>query len=555
MNSSVSRKRVAIIVLCLGLLIMALGAMTAAAAPTPIDITGIVGVNTDPGATSGTWNLRYTGNPAPAGYSHTYQWSWPKITCTPDTTPTTFEGTLNVANMSNGDVAFIGLLDNGLLSTGVSGYQSGAYLYVMKNSATNLVVGPTDGNLGGEIVQNAQNVTIPGDNIVDVKLTIDGALDPNTCASGSVGNGVGCLSVEVEGSAAIKDSYGNIKALNNTAAYAHTEFVNGAHPGWDDYGTADIAYDLEVQGCEVVWPEAEIVPADDLICNTTDVTINFSEMPPIYGYQFEVLYDEAKVDATGAFINTWFDTTNWAQIPGGWAASCGSGVCKFGVSKVDPSVPVSGQGPVGKITFTAQTAGVFNLEMVDLVVTNIDGFQIPVQVPPAAIQMTTCGRANLNGKVNLQGRLTPMDAGQVKAIDLSGNFPDVIVPFNSNGNYSLTNLPVMPGGTTYKLQATHFLYVGNHKDFLLLPGNNLTNQNTRLFGGDADNSGLNPPFAVGVDVSDLSCVAGAFDGPPATCGTPAIPNSSTDINKDNITNIQDLAITGGNYTKNPFQNW
>ena len=131
----------------------------------------------------------------------------------------------------------------------------------------------------------------------------------------------------------------------------------------------------------------------------------------------------------------------------------------------------------------------------------------------------------------------------------------MIVPFNSNGNYSLTNLPVMPGGTTYKLQATHFLYVGNHKDFLLLPGNNLTNQNTRLFGGDADNSGLNPPFAVGVDVSDLSCVAGAFDGPPATCGTPAIPNSSTDINKDNITNIQDLAITGGNYTKNPFQNW
>ena len=189
MNRSVSRKRVAIIVLCLGLLIMALGAMTAAAAPTPVDITGIVGVNTDPGATSGTWSLRYTGNPAPAGYSHTYQWSWPKITCTPDTTPTLFEGTLNVANMSNGDVAFIGLLDNGLLSTGVSGYQSGAYLYVMKNSATNLVVGPTDGNLGGEIIQNAQNVTIPGDNIVDVKLTIDGALDPNTCASGSVGNG------------------------------------------------------------------------------------------------------------------------------------------------------------------------------------------------------------------------------------------------------------------------------------------------------------------------------------------------------------------------------
>ena len=54
-------------------------------------------------------------------------------------------------------------------------------------------------------------------------------------------------------------------------------------------------------------------------------------------------------------------------------------------------------------------------------------------------------------------------------------------------------------------------------------------------------------------MGDLSCVAGAFDGPPIPCG--AFPLSSTDINKDNVTNIQDLAITGGNYAKNPFQPW
>lgn len=547
------KKRVVFVILCLGLVLVALGAMTAAAAPTPVDITGTIGVNTDPGATAGTWYLRHTGNPAPAGFSHAYQQAWPRITCSPDTTPTTFTGTLNVANMSVGDVAFIGLLDKGLMGTGNTGYMSGAYLYAFKNTASNIIVGPTDGNAGGEIVQITTNVTIPADNILDVNLVIDGAGNPATCANGPVGNGVGCMGVTVEGLPTIWDSYGNVKSLNNATVYPHTEFEYGAYPGWDDLGTTNVAYDLEVNGCEVVWPEAEITPSDDLICDTADVTINFSEIPPFYGYQFKVLYDDAKVDATGAFINTWFDTTNWAQIPPTWGASCASGICKFGVSKVDPALPISGDGPVGKITFTAQTAGVFDVEMVDLIVTNIDGFQIPVQVPPAAIQMTTCGHATVKGKVSLQGRLTPMDVGQVKAVAVGGGFPDVVVPFDINGNFTLPNLPVMPGGTNYKLQATHILYLGNEKEVALTPGQTLDNQNTRLLGGDANNSGLNPPFTVGVDISDLSCVAGAFDGPPIEC-IPSV-QSSTDINKDNTTNIQDLAITGGNYNKNPFQPW
>lgn len=556
MNTSSSfRKRVALVALCLSLLVVVLGAMTAAAAPAPVDITGIIGVNTDPGASAGTWYLRYTGNPAPAGYSHAYQQSWPRITCTPDTTPTTFTGTLNVANMSVGDVAFIGLLDKGLMGTGNTGYQSGAYLYAFKNTAGNIIVGPTDGNLGGEIVQITTNVPIPADNLLDVSLTIDGAADPTLCAkpTGSGSGGVGCMSVTVEGLPAISDSYGSVKTLNNATLYSHTEFSLGAYPGWDDSGTTNVAYDLEVNGCEAVWPVAELTPSDDLICNTAEVTIDFSDMPPFYGYQFKVLYDEAKVDAVGAFNNNWFDTTNWAQIPGGWGAVCGSGACKFGVSKVDPATPVSGAGTVGKVTFTAQTAGVFDVEIDNLIVTDIDGFQIPVQLPPSAIEMTTCGHASVSGKVSLQGRLTPIDAGAVKAIDMGGNFPDVTVPFDALGNFSMPSLPVMPGGSSYKLQATHILYVGNEKQVALNPGDALTNQNTRLWGGDANNSGLNPPYDTGVDISDLSCVAGAFDGPPIEC----IPNvqSSTDINKDNVTNIQDLAITGGNFGKHPFQTW
>ena len=300
-------------------------------------------------------------------------------------------------------------------------------------------------------------------------------------------------------------------------------------------------------------PEAVFTPADEaLVCNSTEVRIDFHDMPAFYGYQFKVQYDDALVDAVGAFDNSWFSTTNQASIPGGWGASCAAGVCKFAVSKVNPAIPISGSGPVGKITFTGQVAGISTVQLTNLIVTDIDGFSVPVAAP-LPVEVTTCGRASISGKISLQGRRTPMDGGEVKAIDTGGIFPTVTVPFDAAGNYTLSNLPVLPGGSSYKLRATHILYLGNEKTVALSPGAALTNQNTRLLGGDADNSGLNPPGTVGVDVGDLSCVAGAFDGPPVSCGP--LPSSSTDINKDNVTNIQDLAITGGNYAKNPYQPW
>ena len=300
-------------------------------------------------------------------------------------------------------------------------------------------------------------------------------------------------------------------------------------------------------------PEATFTPADKaLVCNSTEVRIDFRDMPAFYGYQFKVQYNDALLDATGAFDNTWFNTTSNANVPGGWGAACAAGECKFAASKVSPATPISGSGPVGKITFTAQATGVSNVALVSLIVTDIDGFAIAA-TSPLPVELTTCGRATVSGKVSLQGRLTPLDAGEVKAIDTGGVFPTVIVPFDAAGNYTLSNLPVLPAGSTYRLQATHILYLGNEKTLALSPGAALANQNTRLLGGDADNSGLNPPGTVGVDVSDLGCVAGAFDGPPVPCGV--FPLSSTDINKDTVTNIQDLAITGGNYAKNPFQPW
>lgn len=294
-------------------------------------------------------------------------------------------------------------------------------------------------------------------------------------------------------------------------------------------------------------------PAAPLVCNSDTVYVDFSDVPDMYGYEFKVEYDATKVTPTAAFVNTWFNTTG-SLIPPGWAAQCAAGVCKFASSLQTPAAPVTGDGRVAQIALTAVSGGTFNLKIKDVVLTNLDGFAIPATIADDTIEVGVCGTAKVAGKVSLQGRLTPMDAGQVKFIDTGGHYADIVVPFDANGNYSATNIPVRPTGSTYKIQVTHILYVGNEKTQLLLPGANLTGQNTRLLGGDADNSGLNPPFALGVDISDLGCLGSSF-GVAAPTPCTGNPNSSTDINKDLITNIQDLSLAGGNYGRNPFQPW
>ena len=103
-------------------------------------------------------------------------------------------------------------------------------------------------------------------------------------------------------------------------------------------------------------------------------------------------------------------------------------------------------------------------------------------------------------------------------------------------------MPYLPGGSSYKILAEHGLYLDN-EDTILVTGN-LANKNTRLWGGDANNSG-------NVSIADLSCIGGSFGGPVAgSCA-----GGSSDINADNLINVQDLAIAGGNFDKCNTQPW
>jgi hypothetical protein len=278
-----------------------------------------------------------------------------------------------------------------------------------------------------------------------------------------------------------------------------------------------------------------------MVCDTDSVTIDFSDVNAMYGYEFVVEYDEDMVTAHGSFINTWFNTSG-AFIP--WDGSCADGVCKFAVTLQGAPAGVSGGGPVAKIDLTDKAGGSFQLKIKDVALSDIDGFTIPSTVVDDTIDLDVCGRAAFAGKVSLQGRLTPMDAGTVKLVDTGGMFPDITVPFNTAGNFSASNIPVLPLGSSYKIAAAHGLYLTNEKTQLLAPGVNLAGQNTRLLGGDANNDAV-------VEVLDLTCIG--IDFGKTTTSTPAMGDcgglGSPDINLDWKVNIQDLSIAGGNYDK------
>jgi hypothetical protein len=232
-------KKIILTAISMFVLLLAVGVVSASVST--INFEGSLGVITDSDASSGLWYLRQVGNPAPIGYSHAYQWDAPAVICDPNNNPVVFTGTIDVGTMVVGDVSLIGLIDKGLLEAGKTGYQSGAYVYIYKNGATTIRIGPSDGNLGGEIVSKFKDYTIPEDGIVEIELTIS----------------EGQIIVSVNGDTSIEDVYGVKKG---TFEYAWDEFEFEAVPGWDNYPTTNtMPFDFEVSGCYAD-SESPIVP-------------------------------------------------------------------------------------------------------------------------------------------------------------------------------------------------------------------------------------------------------------------------------------------------------
>jgi hypothetical protein len=288
---------------------------------------------------------------------------------------------------------------------------------------------------------------------------------------------------------------------------------------------------------------------DALFCvgENTTVNLNLADVAQLYGYQFEVTYDASKASAAGYFDNGFFNTASPALIATGYNAQCSGGVCKFGVSHVVPQTAVSGSGQLAHIVFTGVAPGAFNVTIgSDAILADRDGELLAREVA-APLPLTVCGSTTVSGKVTMQGRSAGnVNSGTVTLTDLGGDFPG---PFSTSfsatdGAFSLS-VPVMPGGSSYRMDAAHALYLTNEKTPVALTyGVPLAGQNTRLWGGDANNGGK-------VEIGDLSCIGGSFGLTPSTCGG----LGSADINADSVVNVQDLAIAGGNFDKISPQLW
>ncbi|MFH1908479.1 MAG: hypothetical protein ABIL11_14040, partial [Chloroflexota bacterium] len=301
------------------------------------------------------------------------------------------------------------------------------------------------------------------------------------------------------------------------------------------------------------WALPGIAPTtgSSLFCTdeNTTVSISLTDVVALFGYQFVVNYDPSLVSASGAFVNTFFDTTidttsPHASIPPDWNASCSGGECKFAVSKVKPGEAVTGSGAVAQITLTGVSAGTFDLTLSDDILSDREEAQA-MQHTAGSLPLTVCGYANVSGTVSLQGHTSPVNAGQVTLTDLGGIFGSYTTSFNPDTGGAFTkDVKVMPGGSNYQFDAAHGLYLGNRMTHMLNPLDSYTASATRLLGGDANNDRL-------IDLSDLTCIGGSFGGAPVTCGT----TGSSDINADGAVNILDLVLPGGNYGLTTPRSW
>jgi hypothetical protein len=409
---------------------------------------------------------------------------------------------------------------------------------------------------GGAVSGNERGIRFgePGMN----NATPTGVTVSNVCIvrnikkySGSDGSAYGGLIDQRVGTAPI------IVAENNWWGDASGPYNATSNPGGTGnavVGNVDFS-SWTTSGCPT---KLDASTTDSLICTgqTTDVYINLTKAVDVYGYEFEVSYGSTYASATGAFVDSFFDTQPPASIPSAgppfWNAACSGGTCRFSVVHVAPQQPVSGSGPLAKITLTGVAPGAFSMTFSSPKLTDINSIALPHTLG-APLPITVCGLATVSGQVTMQGR--PGNIGTPGTVTLTEQTPTNFTPpgvapvaFSApDGTFIFTNVPYMLGGSSYKIAAAHDLYLTNAK--LVTVSGNLTNQNTWLWGGDANNSGK-------VEINDLSCIGASFHGaPPGTCSITPGDGKSADINADGIINVQDLAVTGGNFDKASPQPW
>jgi hypothetical protein len=307
------------------------------------------------------------------------------------------------------------------------------------------------------------------------------------------------------------------------------------------------------------------VEADKLSTCDKDITLTVSLSGAtgygwLYGYQFELTYPQGIVDASGSFVNTWFNTTSNASVPSGWNAACENGVCRFAAARTDRN-QLSGGGAVAQVVLRPKKAGTEQVQIRADVLSDMEGMEndgVPHVVVGVPLTITTeCNFCTLSGTVNMQGRYTPKDdTGQVY---LNSDLGSWSVKFGRDDGSWSVQVPYKPSDTQYTIDAWHDLYLWNQKTITLSGTNSASCTcsvgTTKLRGGDVTGTGGTYNSADQnnlVDASDLSYIGSRFNKPRNEW----VPGDSrADINADNNINILDLSIAGSNYGKTAPGSW
>lgn len=142
----------------------------------------------------------------------------------------------------------------------------------------------------------------------------------------------------------------------------------------------------------------DIVSDDLTVCHERTVEIAIRNVASLYGYQFEVAYDQTLMSAVAAFDHTWFDPAMTGfDGPAGWQAACDDvlGICRFAHTRGYPAEPISGSGVVATITFTSRKPTAPSgaaVSVQDVVLSDRDGYQI-LPVSAGTTTLGVCGAA------------------------------------------------------------------------------------------------------------------------------------------------------------------
>ncbi len=201
---------------------------------------------------------------------------------------------------------------------------------------------------------------------------------------------------------------------------------------------------------------------------------------------------------------------------------------------IAPNPAASGSGLVlATLTFGAVGAGTANVAVSPGAVFSTDqGFQIGPNAVVNDSIIISGAATTVNGTILLQGRTN--HSGATAQIDPPGG---PISPATSSvGGFTISG----PSVGAHTLEAVMLGYLKAVKPFGVAAGANAAGSVT-LIGGGANMSGT-------INILDLSLVAAYFGQSPAYA-PPLAPNTTPDINGDNVVNILDLSVTAANYLK------